>query len=175
MSKYDKLFKKAELFEKLAVYGDRSSFLRSISQVTPTVGGTPEAEQYLKDLDSQKPSTQTLPNTTIVGNPPIGRNVQEMLNQLLAVQNSDMLPIPVDGELGPKTRDALQKFTKRYGKPATSAAVAQVFNEQKDQVAKRDPGAPLGPMGSGLGGIGNTQRTAPTGAGTEPKVPGPKA
>ena len=38
MSKFDALFKKIEVFEKLAVYGDRSSFLRAIAQEANTGG-----------------------------------------------------------------------------------------------------------------------------------------
>jgi hypothetical protein len=32
MKKIDELLKKAELFEKLAIYGDRKSFLRAIAE-----------------------------------------------------------------------------------------------------------------------------------------------
>lgn len=38
MSKVNSLVKKAEVFEKLALYGDKSSFLKKISQRTPDAG-----------------------------------------------------------------------------------------------------------------------------------------
>lgn len=46
MSKYNDLFKKIELFEKLAVYSDRSYFLQAISKKS-------------SDSNDDKPSDQT--------------------------------------------------------------------------------------------------------------------
>ena len=37
MSKFSSLLKKVELFEKLAVHGDRKTFLQSLSQTAPSV------------------------------------------------------------------------------------------------------------------------------------------
>ena len=128
MKKIDALLKKVELFEKLAVHGDRKSLLASIAQATPMVGGTPEAEKYLADLNP--PGPQTLKETTIVGNPPIDTKIQDMLNELLAVQRSDIFPLRLDGELGPETRKALKKFTEVFGKPASQSAIAQVYKEK---------------------------------------------
>lgn len=39
MSKFSSLLKKVELFEKLAVHGDRKTFLQSLSQTTPSLLG----------------------------------------------------------------------------------------------------------------------------------------
>jgi len=47
MKKLDELFKKVELFEKLALYGDRSSFLEALANSNP-------------DMDS---SAKTLPKS----------------------------------------------------------------------------------------------------------------
>lgn len=174
MKKIDALLKKVEFFERLAVHGDRKSLLAAIAQATPMVGGTPEAEKYLKDLEAPKPSSsQTLKETTIVANPPINPKIQQMLSDLL-VPYGDIFPLKPDGEMGPQTKDALRKFKARFGDTKT---VAQVYNEQKNQAVAKSPLNPdgtVGPMGPGLGGVGNTKSTSSGTAGTEPKVEGPK-
>lgn len=172
MKKIDALLKKVEFFEKLAVHGDRKSLLAAIAQATPMVGGTPEAEKYLADLNAPS-SSQTLKETTIVANPPINPKIQQMLSDLL-VPYGDIFPLKPDGEMGPQTKDALRKFKARFGDTKT---VAQVYNEQKSQAVAKSPLNPDGtvaPMGPGLGGIGNTKATSPGTAGAEPKDVRPK-
>ena len=56
MSKASQLLKKVEVFEKLAKYGDRSSFLKSLAQpipanpnTTPVLRGDEDVQEYLKE------------------------------------------------------------------------------------------------------------------------------
>ena len=63
MKKIDALLKKVEVFEKLAVYGDRRNFLRTLAQqntVTPDI--KQRLESLLKDISSIKPSSTELQN-----------------------------------------------------------------------------------------------------------------
>jgi len=131
MSKFDALFKKIEVFEKLAVYGDRSSFLKSIAQdstpkyPTSTDEANPGVQPYLP--------TQTVPEMTIVGNPPIPKDVQEMLSRVVTM---DRLGIPlhkIDGLIGPETRTALNNFKAKYAPGEKSDA--KLFDAIRKQYA----------------------------------------
>lgn len=50
MNDIEKLLKQAELFEKLAMYGDRKSFLRALAQEA-THGVSPQVQAKLVSLD----------------------------------------------------------------------------------------------------------------------------
>lgn len=141
MSKYDSLLKKAAFFEKLAVYGDRKDFLKAIAQVTPMVGGTPEAEKYLQELSIGNSPVEQAQNVTITAPTTIDPEIQNMLNHILDKQIS---PLMNDGILGKQTKDALKKFIAKYG-PATKTNITNVFNRLKsqpvdlsDQAAQKD-------------------------------------
>lgn len=134
MKKIDELVKRVEFFERLAVYGDRKSFLKRIAQEASYQGF--EGSTMVGDSGNPPPAPAdwgTAKETVITANPPVSKKVQEMLNQLLAVQRTEMVPMPVDGELGPKTREAFKTFQRVFGKPGTPEAVAQVYNQQKQK------------------------------------------
>lgn len=129
MSKYDSLMKKAEFYEKLALYGGRKDFLSAIAQATPTVGGTPEADRYLQELSINNLPSQTVPETVIQAPTTIDPEIQNMLNHILDKQ---IVPLMNDGQLGSKTKDALKKFIAKYG-PATRKNITDVFNRLNSQ------------------------------------------
>lgn len=158
MSKYNSLVKKAEFYEKLALYGDRKNFLSAIAQATPSVGGTPEAEQYLQELSLNSPApppSQTTSEITIEAPKTIDPEIQNMLNHILDKQ---IVPLMNDGVLGSKTKDALKKFIAKYG-PATRANITNVFNKLNALPAP-EPGAPLPPMGGGLPSVVPSTRSS---------------
>lgn len=138
MSKYDSLVKKAAFYEKLALYGDRKDFLNAIAQATPTVGGTAEADKYLKDLENS--SVQTTSPVTISATPPVSKEIQHMLNQLFAFkQVADMMPIKEDGIYGDETRKAYDLFKRKTGKPPTEKNIREELNKlQSGQVNLED-------------------------------------
>lgn len=181
MKKIDSLLKKVEFFERLAVYGDRKSFLKAIAQdasFTPFQGSTMVGDSGESTVPSGG-QTQTTKEVVVVANPPIDKKVQHMLNELL-VPHGDIFPLAPDGEMGPKTKDALKKFEARYGKPGTPAAVAETFKAEKNSQVAKAPVAPGGivqPMGPGLGGIGDTKSSGigEHSSSDERKVEGPKA
>jgi hypothetical protein len=58
MKKIDALLKKVEFFEKLAVYGDRETFLRALAQSAPLNDNVKERiESLIKDLSATKPDS----------------------------------------------------------------------------------------------------------------------
>lgn len=180
MKKIDELVKKVEVFERLAVYGDRSTFLKSLAQeFGPSLEGgfsaKPNEPNASVDPNAAAPSgTVNLPADHITGYRPVDKNVQSMLNDIL-VPSGDILPLTLDGRLGPNTKDALAKFKAKYNKPASVAAITEVHNQVKNPSTVATPGAPVQPMGKGLAGIGDTKSTSSGNAGTERPVPGPKA
>ena len=138
MSKYDKLIKKVEVFEKLAVYGDRSNFLKALAQeVTPTVGGTPEAEAYL----AQFPQNSSAPAPAKPQLPSIPLDVQEMLSKIVTVEGVG-LPLQNDGQIGSKTKQALDAFRKKFNVPGnfsdqdTFGVVKNTYNRDPDRYGK---------------------------------------
>lgn len=128
MKKLEFLVKKVEMFEKLAVYGDRKSFLQALSQdagiskepnysAVPTdsssteSNSTPWGQHNL--LVDQKKNAPSKPNM-----PPVAKEVQSKLNELL-VAAGKIFPLDVDGLLGPRTRKALDVFKREYNLPST--------------------------------------------------------
>jgi len=142
MSKFNTLFKKIELFEKIAVYGDRVAFLQTLSQaapvpslttpgsglgITPGTPGTPAGRpltlsEKLTGQPVYKP--EELPKATTpsapAAYPSIPVNTQSQINQLMqdligtgkAVPSE---PLKLDGQLGPKTQKAVETVLKQYG------------------------------------------------------------
>jgi peptidoglycan hydrolase-like protein with peptidoglycan-binding domain len=136
MSKINSLLKKTELFEKLALYGDRKSFLESFAQQSVDAPIGPSLDGgYSGELDSAPKMT---PNPDAKFGPPsslapapqvatIPASVQKKLNDLL-VPAGKIVPVNVDGKLTQETRRALNAFRKAYNVPA-SATDQQVFSQ----------------------------------------------
>lgn len=137
MTKADTLLKKATSFEKLAIYSDRKTFLRSLSQ---QASFSPEEVQQWGNLDefgnpiqsgvpvvSEAPTT--LPETTIIGRPPkptfpmIDKKQQAALSKIVSLDGIG-IPIAVDGLLGPETKSALKAFKNAYHMNGLSDAQA---------------------------------------------------
>lgn len=113
MGKIDTLLKKVEFFEKLAVYGDRSSILKALAQAP----------------------VQTLPETTIVGNPPIPKDVQEMLSNIVTVEGLGLPLKSIDGLIGPETLKAMNAFRGKFGDYSDKQIINAIRN-----VYTKDPG-----------------------------------
>jgi hypothetical protein len=57
MKKINSILQKAALFEKLAIYGDRSSFLRALAQTSPLNSEMKERlDRLMKDISVRKPA-----------------------------------------------------------------------------------------------------------------------
>ncbi len=177
MKKLDKLFQQVEFFEKMAIYGDRKSFLKSLAQnqsVEPTYTANPASSEPNQSVAPAPqapigPPTEqpyAMPEKTVmpyeenqgqVAYRPIDKGIQRMLNQMF-VQNGEMLPIKEDGKLGPETRKALELYKTKYNRPATSASVSQTFNQYFSNYKEpKEPGAPIEP-GQPHFPIGNTKQ-----------------
>jgi len=174
MKKIDELVKRVEYFERLAVYGDRSTFLKRLAQeFTP-----PRADSNVpwEGGSSQGPAAnpvQTVKETVISVPKQISPSVQRALNDLL-VPTGDIFVLKEDGELGKNTQDAINKFKTKFsrelaGQPASARNILAVRDKLKNQnsaVAKQPSfNAPIGDTKSS--GIGEH-------AGQETFVPGPK-
>jgi len=130
MKKIDSLLKRVELFERLAVYGDRKSFLQALAQEVqpfPAASNSGVNAPYVPGTEppvNNSNSVTTLPTTTIMGdaaqqipemkytapltfNPNV-KKVQDFLNQELAVKNPIMAPIKSDGLWGAETAKAVK-------------------------------------------------------------------
>lgn len=136
MSKINSLLKKTELFEKLALYGDRKSFLESIAQQSSEAPVGPSLEGgHSGELDSDPKMT---PNPDAKFGPPsslapapqvptIPTSVQKKLNDLL-VPAGKINPLDIDGRLGHSTKAALNAFRKAYSIPS-NVTDQQLFNQ----------------------------------------------
>jgi hypothetical protein len=128
----DSLFAKIELFEKLALYGDRRSFLKALAQAKPD-DGLPDdgfndeaVHQYLNQdafgnpIANGIPAPETTPATNNINVPavtitndkkwtPIPTNVQTALNFIDSAlgYNPNLV---IDGKLGPLTRKAIDWY-----------------------------------------------------------------
>lgn len=184
MKKIDELVKRVDYFERLAVYGDRSTFLKRIAQDasyrgfqgSTMVGDSGEPEYSDEPLTNP---VQTVKETIITGNPPTDKvkKLQNMLNELLFLQQKspEILPLREDGILGPQTKDALAKFKTKYKKPATFKNIAEEFDKMKSQsTVARDPGAAMAPIRTPLSLPVSTRSISDGSAGTERPVPGPR-
>lgn len=180
MKKIDALLKRVEYFERLAVYGDRSTFLKRLAQAEPNSSQLIGPPDPLKSEDPNAPApdgVMNMPEDHITGLRPIDPKVQNMLNDIL-VPTGDIFMLRPDGRIGKNTQNALNKFKEKFG-PATVANITKVHSEKSNPasaVAKKDPGAPLPAGVSKLPSIGNTKADPAGGrAGNETKVNGPKA
>lgn len=96
--------------------------------VSKDMSWTPVGVMPTKDLEK----TQVLPEQKIVGDlpakqyPAISPEVQDHLNQLL-VPGGEIMPLKLDGKLGPETQRAAQLFKQKYNKPATPANIKEEY------------------------------------------------
>lgn len=129
MSKINSLLKKTELFERLALYGDRRSFLESLAQeATPSLDGGHSGNLATDPNMTLNPNAKFgPPSPPAAAKPSIPREVQQKLNDLL-VSTGKIVPLKIDGILGSDTRLALNAFRKAYNVPA-SATDQQVFSQ----------------------------------------------
>lgn len=122
MNKFDKLIKDIEVFEKIALYGKRSSFLDKLAQMAsmpePNMTPNPNAVVPNKSVDpgftaavpEQIRSVNTEPTKPATKSySSVPKQVQESLN-FLSQQAKAPLNLKVDGVLGPETRKALNWF-----------------------------------------------------------------
>lgn len=219
MKKYDSLLKRVEQFERLAVYGDRTTFLQAIAADTygfiprnlltpdlkskinglistlsahnqnplankltdflrvrssldtaldtvdanaladvisqassalpgdmnePSKVSALELSQTVRQLVPQRKLTtwedmKTKPDPVIELDSPaatkgyasIPKETQDQLNQILLPYEKIAVPLKVDGVLGPATQKALDAFKQTYSKPATPAAIKEIYLQVK--------------------------------------------
>jgi len=149
MKKIDSLLQKAALFEKLAVYGDRGSFLRAFAQESQTLeqaqeagGGWsnrprpgipapdpaafgPSMEGGSSPLDygsSPGSNIKDYPKQNVPGKvyPPIPKLVQEHLSSIVTNRRWGIPLLRNDGQIGPATEIALDAFKKNMGLTPTT-------------------------------------------------------
>ncbi len=149
MKKIDELVKRVEFFERLAVYGDRKSFLKRIAQDASFQGfqGSTMVGDSGEPPAQESDSVMNMPADHITGRRQIKPETQKMLNEILqplAVAGKIFFaPLKPDGILGDSTKQALKSFKDSFNQPATEAAIAQVYNsqKQKNQVVDLDGAA----------------------------------
>jgi hypothetical protein len=157
MSKADTLLKRAQSFERLALYIDQRSFLQAIAQIqpfppesnlginAPYVDGTaPPVNNVLEEPSNHEEISSPIirvPEQTVIGFDPIPENVQSMLNRIVTIEGLGM-PISVDGEIGKETRNALNTFKKNFNVPAGFSdkevfdAIKNIYNKNTDKYGK---------------------------------------
>jgi len=124
MKNLNALLKKVELFERLAVYGDRRSFLEALAQQTDWTDEMHREGDLPEDHSIPAPPaplsyqpTLNLPEQTIMGNPPSRSpsidqqsilNVQKYLNQKLPYSE-----IKEDGIWGPETAKLVLEWAQK--------------------------------------------------------------
>lgn len=132
MSKYQRLIEKVELFHKLAVYGDRNSFLQAISQMTPSDYDIPLPDPNLASPPSVP--VASLPNVPVPAKskaPGDQRiiNLQTMINVLL--KGTGTAPLDTDGRIGDLTKAALKAVADKYHVPPTADGVRQAYESHR--------------------------------------------
>jgi hypothetical protein len=126
MSKADTLLKKAIAFERLALYSDRKTFLKSLAQpMSPEYKqfynldefGNPKQEGIppVPPVESVKPSTNSptmnMPTDKITAFPSIDPKEQENVFRIATVEGLIVPPDSKhmsDGKLGPQTQAAIK-------------------------------------------------------------------
>ena len=130
--KYQDLINKVEMFHKLAFYGDRTQFLKALSQENGE-------DLFTKNADNPyagnwtEPPVQTAKETFIAGTPPSSKikDVQHALNEL-----GSPITLAEDGSLGPDTQKALEWFRNTYKIPPAiqgQALYTQIVNENNSR------------------------------------------
>ena len=142
MTDYKALIHRIQLFYKLALYGERDTFLNAIAQgiTYNNPSGGPLTEQERMEAVKGKipppppaalpaPTLIEVPEQVITGTPPvqaIPTDTQDQLNDLLVPAGLLAVPLALDGKLGPKTQQAAQAFKAKYNMPATPANIKAV-------------------------------------------------
>lgn len=170
MKKLDVLVKRVEQFERLAIYGDRKSFLKRLAQENmskePNYSAMPPTEpnaSFDPNAPAPAPKPATVKETVINEYPSIAPQVQKMLNQLLVPPRYN-LQIKEDGKLGPETSKALNIFKSKFNKPASVAAITEEFNKLKSPSTAVTNSYIQTPIGN-LSNVGNTKSNANQSAG----------
>jgi hypothetical protein len=120
MKKFDVLLKKAELFEKLSIHGDRKSFLQSLSQQDWSDVARQEGDLPESVIPPVPPVRQETP-AIVAPPPPVSSNAPSISQPALyAVQNylnkdtlNEMPPITPDGKWGPETSGRVLYWAKK--------------------------------------------------------------
>lgn len=105
--KNSSLLRKVEAFEKMATYGDRSSFLKSLGEEPLGPGLSEESDQVVSGKPPLSQDIKTAPWAGTVKKM-IDPKVQGSLNKLFG------LNLKLDGDLGPQTAQALQLYKNKY-------------------------------------------------------------
>jgi len=135
MSKNDRLFKKIETFERLSLYGKRSSFLERLAQdASATLPVDAFSDKEREQVDNvggignpirtgipPVPQNVQAPKTPVVPTAPkmepqattIPSNIQKALNSVL-IHDDIGTPVKTDGALGPETQQALNNYKKHF-------------------------------------------------------------
>ncbi len=141
MSKHQKLIKSIEVFHKLALFGDRSSFLKSLA-LNPYAGNweTIDADSDESTKSVTENGVTTLPTTQIEGQAPKFKydvsveHAQEMLNTLGFEPE-----LKVDGLLGDNTQKALDWYKGKSGVSGTNEVAIDMLTklDQNTALAQR--------------------------------------
>ena len=133
--KYQDLIKKVEAFHKLALYSDRTQFLKAFSQEN-------DEDLFTKNADNPyagnwtEPPAQTAKETFIAGTPPSSKikDVQHALNEL-----GSPIKLVEDGIIGTDTQKALEWFRNTHKLPPAiqgQALYTQIVNENNSRSYK---------------------------------------
>ena len=106
MAKNSSLLKKLELFEKLSIYGKRSSFLNKLAQENQ-VGNMASTISIPGDIPPVATKTPSAPKLSV-----IPKDVQKKLSDecIYAGLIGPTGALAIDGVVGDKTRQALDKY-----------------------------------------------------------------
>lgn len=122
MKKLKDIVKKAEYFEKLALYGNREFYLKSLNN------------EGVIEMDPM----------TIIGDPPaVDKEEQKALSKIVTIEGIGV-PLKIDGILGPKTLAAVKAFKEKFNLPYTDRQAltwAKMMAETEDKyksVPKQD-------------------------------------
>jgi hypothetical protein len=148
MSKVDELLKKVELFEKLAVYGDRKSFLQALAQSPLDESFNQKAFEDAADkaleyepTPAYVPRLPNVPTENVVNLPEVNisgkapaqyPSVPKDIQQSLGFEGAQ-----VDGVLGPETRRRLDA-QKLYFKLPAGTPDAELFKKIRGQNITRE-------------------------------------
>lgn len=126
---YERLLDKVELFYRLATYGKRKDFLKSLGQAPQML---PEQVIVGNPPNASAPTTQVLPEVVEAYYPPIPAETQEQLSDLLVPAGLLAVPLKQDGKIGGETRKAMQAFIDKFHLPATPENIKAMWLKQRN-------------------------------------------